>query len=227
MLVHVSDATEAQQSLAGAHHCCTIECACDPAQQTFAEAWLCLAAFAEVLAWSALQVIPRGGNALVSHVQHNTRIPVLGHADGICHLYVDARADISMACQVAVDSKADNPAACNAVEKILVHTDLAKDGRLYQLQVHPSMHKPVSAHGCCAASARLITMLVMLDPFWPAVLRLRFLAMRACLRVLRASPQADNGWMACLLCPARPPIQGYGCRARHPHWLLRQAALLG
>ena len=82
-----------------------------------------------------LQAIPRGGNALVSHVQSSTRIPVLGHAWGICHLYVDSKADISMACSVAVDSKADNPAACNAVEKILVHTDLAKDGRLYQLQV--------------------------------------------------------------------------------------------
>ncbi|KAK9811974.1 hypothetical protein WJX73_004626 [Symbiochloris irregularis] len=79
-------------------------------------------------------VIPRGGNALVSHVQQSTKIPVLGHAEGICHLYVDTLADLDMACQVAVDSKADNPAACNAVEKILVHTDLAKDGRLYQLQ---------------------------------------------------------------------------------------------
>lgn len=79
-------------------------------------------------------VIPRGGSALVNHVQTHTRIPVLGHADGICHLYVDAQADIAMASRVAVDSKADYPAACNAVEKILLHTDLAKDGRLYQLQ---------------------------------------------------------------------------------------------
>ncbi|KAK9811960.1 hypothetical protein WJX73_003110 [Symbiochloris irregularis] len=78
--------------------------------------------------------IPRGGNALVSHIQHNTRIPVLGHADGICHLYVDARADIEMACSIAVDSKTDYPAACNAVEKILVHSELGRDGRLYQLQ---------------------------------------------------------------------------------------------
>lgn len=78
--------------------------------------------------------IPRGGNALVSHIQRNTRIPVLGHADGICHLYVDARADIQMACSIAVDSKTDYPSACNAVEKILVHSDLAQDGRLYQLQ---------------------------------------------------------------------------------------------
>ena len=82
-----------------------------------------------------LQAIPRGGNALVSHIQHNTRIPVLGHADGVCHLYVDRRADIAMACSIAVDAKTDYPSACNAVEKILVHSELAKDGRLYQLQV--------------------------------------------------------------------------------------------
>ena len=82
-----------------------------------------------------LQAIPRGSNALVSHIQRNTRIPVLGHADGICHLYIDAAADIGKACALAVDSKTDYPAACNAVEKILVHTQLADDGRLFKLQV--------------------------------------------------------------------------------------------
>ena len=82
-----------------------------------------------------MQAIPRGSNALVSHIQRNTRIPVLGHADGICHLYVDRTADIAKACAIAVDSKTDYPAACNAVEKILVHSELADDGRLYKLQV--------------------------------------------------------------------------------------------
>ena len=87
-------------------------------------------------------MIPRGSNALVSHIQHNTRIPVMGHADGVCHMYIDPTADIEKACKLAVDSKIDYPAACNAVEKLLVHQDLAKDGRLFQLIVslNQSLH---------------------------------------------------------------------------------------
>lgn len=50
-------------------------------------------------------VIPRGGNALVSYIQRNTRIPVLGHADGICHIYVDEEADLEKASKICVDSK--------------------------------------------------------------------------------------------------------------------------
>lgn len=83
------------------------------------------------------QVIPRGSNQLVSHIQHNTRIPVLGHADGICHIYIDPEVEMESAKRICVDSKVDYPAACNAVEKILVHASLASDGRLFQLQVQP------------------------------------------------------------------------------------------
>ena len=75
-------------------------------------------------------VIPRGSNALVSHIQHNTRIAVLGHADGICHIYVDPDSSVDMACCIIVDAKLDYPAACNAVEKVLVHSALARDGRV-------------------------------------------------------------------------------------------------
>ncbi|MBE9010080.1 glutamate-5-semialdehyde dehydrogenase [Pseudanabaenaceae cyanobacterium LEGE 13415] len=72
-------------------------------------------------------IIPRGSNSFVKFVQDNTRIPVLGHADGICHLYVDRAADIPKAIKIAVDSKTHYPAACNAIETLLVHSAIASE----------------------------------------------------------------------------------------------------
>jgi glutamate-5-semialdehyde dehydrogenase len=70
-------------------------------------------------------IIPRGSNAFVRYVQDNTRIPVLGHADGICHLYIDRSADLQQAVSITVDAKTHYPAACNAIETLLVHQDIA------------------------------------------------------------------------------------------------------
>jgi glutamate-5-semialdehyde dehydrogenase len=70
-------------------------------------------------------VIPRGSKSLVEYVQANTRIPVLGHSEGICHIYVDRAADQELAIRVIADAKLDYPAACNAVETLLVHRDIA------------------------------------------------------------------------------------------------------
>ncbi len=70
-------------------------------------------------------IIPRGSNELVKFIQENTRIPVLGHADGICHLFIDNEANLEMALSVALDSKIQYPAACNAIETLLVHKDIA------------------------------------------------------------------------------------------------------
>ncbi len=70
-------------------------------------------------------IIPRGSNELVKFIQENTRIPVLGHADGICHLFIDVEANLRMALSVSLDSKIQYPAACNAIETLLVHKNIA------------------------------------------------------------------------------------------------------
>lgn len=68
-------------------------------------------------------IIPRGSNKLVKYIQENTKIPVLGHASGICHIFVDKSAKVDLAKKVCVDAKIQYPSACNAVETILVHKD--------------------------------------------------------------------------------------------------------
>ena len=70
-------------------------------------------------------MIPRGSNRLVRYIKENTRIPVLGHADGLCHTYVDAGADLKKALRVTVDAKCQYAAACNATETLLVHRSVA------------------------------------------------------------------------------------------------------
>ena len=71
-------------------------------------------------------IIPRGSNSFVRYVQDNTRIPVLGHADGICHLYLDKAADLDKAIKITIDAKTHYPSACNAIETLLVHQDIAE-----------------------------------------------------------------------------------------------------
>lgn len=68
-------------------------------------------------------VIPRGSNELVRYVKENTKIPVLGHADGLCSAYIHSDANVDTAAKVIVDSKTDYPAACNSLETLLVHED--------------------------------------------------------------------------------------------------------
>ncbi|MFA9417763.1 glutamate-5-semialdehyde dehydrogenase [Natrinema sp. HArc-T2] len=72
-------------------------------------------------------LMPRGSSEFVSYIQDNTSIPVLGHTEGICHVYVDDDADLSMAEDIAYDAKVQYPAVCNAVETLLVHTDVADE----------------------------------------------------------------------------------------------------
>ena len=71
-------------------------------------------------------IIPRGSNEFVQHIMNNTNIPVLGHAEGLCHVYVDGRADVDMAVKITVDSKCQYYAVCNAAETLLVDSKIAK-----------------------------------------------------------------------------------------------------
>ncbi|TVQ87344.1 MAG: glutamate-5-semialdehyde dehydrogenase [Deltaproteobacteria bacterium] len=125
---------EAQRSNTAIHRVITEALAPDVPPQTVGLVHT-RADIAELLALDEVidLVIPRGSNALVRHIQENTRIPVLGHADGVCHIYVDEHADLARAKRVVLDAKTDYPSACNAVETLLVHRSLHRDGRLGEL----------------------------------------------------------------------------------------------
>jgi glutamate-5-semialdehyde dehydrogenase len=91
-------------------------------------------------------VIPRGSKHLVEFVQTNTRIPILGHAEGVCHIYVDAAADPDMALAIIDDSKTDYPAACNAAETVLVHRQIA--GSFLPRLAERLLSRHVALRGC-------------------------------------------------------------------------------
>lgn len=72
-------------------------------------------------------LIPRGSNSFVQYIMNNTKITVMGHADGICHIYADKSLDIDQAIKVIVDSKTQYTSVCNATETLLVHKDIANE----------------------------------------------------------------------------------------------------
>ncbi|MHC4461416.1 MAG: glutamate-5-semialdehyde dehydrogenase [Planctomycetota bacterium] len=91
-------------------------------------------------------IIPRGSNEFVRYIMNNTNIAVLGHADGICHVYVDAAADLDMAVRIAVDSKCQYVAVCNAAETMLVHAGIAEE---FLARVKAALEeKGVEIRGC-------------------------------------------------------------------------------
>ncbi len=90
-------------------------------------------------------VIPRGSNEFVQYVMKNSLIPVLGHADGLCALYIDDKADMNMAVSVAVDSKCQYPSVCNAVETLLVNEDVAE--KFIPAFAEATSSYPVVIHG--------------------------------------------------------------------------------
>ncbi|OQX29497.1 MAG: glutamate-5-semialdehyde dehydrogenase [Spirochaeta sp. LUC14_002_19_P3] len=86
-------------------------------------------------------LIPRGSNGFVAHIMKNSSIPVLGHADGVCHLYIDTAADRDKALRIAVDAKMQYPAVCNAIETLLIHKEAAP-------KLLAPLQKALEAAGC-------------------------------------------------------------------------------
>lgn len=100
-------------------------------------------------------LIPRGSNAFVQYIMNNTKIPVMGHADGICHIYVDKDANMEKAIPIIIDAKTQYVSACNAVETLLIHKDIADEfvPKLYEIlkENHVELRgseKIVSLTGC-------------------------------------------------------------------------------
>ena len=77
-------------------------------------------------------IIPRGGNNLVKYIKSNTKIAVLGHADGICHIFTDESADLNMASKIIIDAKTQYPSACNSVETLLIHKNFKHSDKLLE-----------------------------------------------------------------------------------------------
>jgi glutamate-5-semialdehyde dehydrogenase len=108
-------------------------------------------------------IIPRGSNEFVQYIMNNSTIPVLGHADGICHVYVDDEADIDMAVRVTVDSKTQYVAVCNAAETLLVHSRAAA-------RFLPALAAALAPHNVelrgCSQTADIIPVLPATEEDW-------------------------------------------------------------
>jgi len=121
-------------------------------------------------------VIPRGSKALVQAIQAATRIPVLGHADGVCHMVLDAAADTAMAVALVRDAKLQYPAACNAVETLLIHRDAA--ARLLPALVADLEPRGAELRGCPACRELVPSLLPATEADWDAEYGAPILAMK-------------------------------------------------
>ena len=105
-------------------------------------------------------VMPRGSGEFVAHVEASTRIPVLGHTEGVCHVFIDADADAEMAAAIAMDAKTQYPAVCNAMETLLVHEAVAAD-------VLPPLVEELQQAGVTLRGDAQTRQVVELDPVTP------------------------------------------------------------
>ncbi|MFW6386304.1 MAG: glutamate-5-semialdehyde dehydrogenase [Candidatus Hadarchaeota archaeon] len=91
-------------------------------------------------------LVPRGSENFINFIQDNSRIPVLGHAKGLCHTYVDKEADLDKAVRISYDAKVQYPAVCNATETLLVHKEIAEE---FLPKIHEKyLEAEVEVRGC-------------------------------------------------------------------------------
>jgi len=109
-------------------------------------------------------IIPRGGEALIRFVAENSRIPVLKHYKGVCHIFVDRDADLEMACRIVMNAKVQRPGVCNALETLLVHEDAA--ARFLPLLGPLLAEAGVEVRGCPRTGALLATAIPAVESDW-------------------------------------------------------------
>jgi glutamate-5-semialdehyde dehydrogenase len=111
-------------------------------------------------------IIPRGGEGLIRFVAENSRIPVLKHYKGVCHVFVDAGADLDMAVDIVMNGKCQRPGVCNALETLLVHQDIASD--FLPLVASSLVAAGVEIRGCPRTKEILPDIKDAVEEDWPA-----------------------------------------------------------
>ena len=109
-------------------------------------------------------IVPRGSNEFIRYIMKNSEIPVVGHADGVCHVFIDQNADLEMATEIAINSKTQYVAACNAMETLLVHQRVAQTF-LPKIQVRLAQ-EGVELRGCQTSQSICPDMLAANSEDW-------------------------------------------------------------
>ena len=109
-------------------------------------------------------IVPRGSNEFIRYIMKNSEIPVVGHADGVCHVFIDQNADLEMASEIAINSKTQYVAACNAMETLLVHQKVAQ-AFLPRIQVRLAQ-EGVELRGCKTSQSICPDMLTASSEDW-------------------------------------------------------------
>jgi len=131
-------------------------------------------------------VIPRGGESLIRFVSQNSRIPVLKHYKGVCHLFVDKDADLTKAVPLVINSKTHRPGVCNALEGLLIHQDVATD--YLPVLVTALIEKGVELRGCAKSTAISTLIRKATDSDWGT----EFLDLTLCVKVVKDFDEAKS-----------------------------------